>query len=313
MIDRILDIAATPARLSVSNSLLVVEVGNSKETVPLHNLGAVVVSCPGVTYTQAVLAGLAGAGVPFICCDARHQPVGMLLPLTDNSVQAERFRRQADLNLPTRKRLWQQLVRAKVLAQAAAVRRLGGDGTRLAALAGRVRSGDPDNVEAQAARLYWPLCFGSDFTRDRDSGGVNARLNYGYAILRAMVGRAVCGAGLHPSLGLHHHNRYDAFCLASDMMEPFRPLVDTVVAGMEPCGPGAELDGAAKRALLEGVCGRFAVEEEARTLWDIVTRACSSLAGVVGGARRGLWLPPVEPLCGCGPQMDGLDDDGDAA
>ena len=293
MDNRILDISTLPARLSIDTGRLVVDAGERKEIVPLRHLGAVIVSCAGVTYTHAVLASLMEENIPFICCDSKHQPSGLLLPLCANSVQTERFRRQTELAQPVRKRLWRQIVQAKIRGQSWVLQQLGKPNP-LEALPCRVKSGDTENMEAQAARLYWPLLFGKGFERRRDGCGINARLNYGYAIVRAMTGRALVGAGLHPSLGLHHHNRYDTYCLASDMMEPFRPLVDHLVAEFgssetEPLCPQS------KRHIVSGLDKRFAVEEDLRTLGDIIIRASESLMGVVTGTRKELWLPFVEP------------------
>jgi hypothetical protein len=173
----------------------------------------------------------------FIVSNEKHLPAAMLLPLSTHSTQTERFARQAAVSLPTRKRAWQQIVQAKLRAQARLLEETTGADQGLHVMAGRVRSGDPDNLEAQAARVYWPALFGKEasgeaFRRDPEGEGINVHLNYGYAVLRAIVARALCASGLHPSLGVHHHNRYDTFCLADDLMEPFRPLVDRVVAGL---------------------------------------------------------------------------------
>ncbi len=155
----------------------------------------------------------------------------MLLPLVTHSLQAERFAAQARLAAPVRKRAWQQIVQAKITAQGRLLKERTHNDHGLDAIAKSVKSGDTANVEARAARIYWGKLFGETvFRRDADGDGLNACLNYGYAILRAVVARSLCGAGLHPSLGIHHHNRYDAFCLADDLMEPFRPLVDREVA-----------------------------------------------------------------------------------
>lgn len=296
MTDRIIDLSEEPARLSVRNSLLVIGRNSDGEvTLPLADLAVLIVSHPQVTFTHAVLSGIAAAGGAFITCDGRHLPIGMLLPLVSHFVQAERFARQAQASLPTRKRLWKQIVRAKLRAQARLLSELRGDDMRLAELARRVRSGDPQNIEAQASRRYWPALFRDDeYRRGAEEDGRNSALDYGYAVLRAAVGRALCAAGLHPSLGLHHHNRYDAFCLADDVMEPFRPVVDAVVARRaEGQGFPERLDRDAKTALLEGLMGRFTIEGESRTLFDVVSRTAASLAAVFAGERRDLLLPDI--------------------
>ena len=319
MTDRILDLSERPAHLSVRNELLVIRFGRDvpaerltetapravstpeaagaalpeTHTIPLADIAVVIASHPQISYTHAVLAGLAAAGGMFVVCDQKHLPAAMLLPLVTHSTQTERFAAQAKLSLPTGKRLWQQIAQAKIRAQARLLEERTGKDWGLGALAGRVRSGDPDNLEGQAARIYWRALFADeDFRRDPEGEGVNACLNYGYAVLRAAVARAICGTGLHPSLGIHHHNRYDAFCLADDLMEPFRPVVDRVVAKLRDArGDNIPLDKEAKRALLAALLDRFTAENESRTLFDWVSRPACSLAAVIAGDAEKLEIP----------------------
>jgi CRISPR-associated protein Cas1 len=265
-------------------------------TMPLTDLAALIVSHPQVTYTHAVLSGLAAAGAIFVACNEKHLPAAMLLPLVSHSTQTERFAKQAALPLPTRKRLWQQIVRAKLLAQGRLLEERTGRDWGLRLMAGRVRSGDAGNLESQAARAYWQALFSENFRRDPEGEGVNALLNYGYAVVRAIVTRALCGAGLHPSFGVHHHNRYDAFCLADDLMEPFRPLVDRVVAKLrDERGSEVTVDKDSKRAILEGLLGRFTANQESRTLFDWASRAACSLAAVIEGREEKLNLSDLTP------------------
>jgi len=294
MTNRIIELSEGPACLSVQNGLLTIEREAVEQvTVPLVDLAVLVVAHPRVNFTHSVLSGIAMTGGAFVVCNDARLPVGMLLPIEGHFVQAERFGRQAQASLPTRKRLWQQIVRAKLRAQSRLLEDLRGHDRGIAALAGRVRSGDPKNVEAQASRRYWPALFADPkFRRNREADDQNRLLNYGYAVLRAIVARAICAAGLHPSLGLHHHNRYDAFCLAEDLMEPLRPIVDGAVARwVEAHGPSAPLDRDTKAALINALLGRFAVEGESRTLFEIVSRTASSLAAVFAGERKDLLLP----------------------
>lgn len=294
---RLIDLAERPAWLRVSLDRLVIEMdGDEAVTVPLVELAALVVSHPQVKYTQAVLPAIAAAGGVFVACDAKHKPAAMMIPLAGHHLQAERFAQQANTPLPVRKRMWQQIVRAKIRAQAAVLKQLRGDDRGLLALIPRVQSGDAGNVEAQAARRYWPALFADQtFRRDPDGGDANAQLNYGYAVVRAIVARAICAAGLHPSLGLYHHNRYDTFCLADDLMEPLRPVVDAaVVRRVQATGMPSPLDKAAKAEILSALTGRFSVEGESRTLFDIVGRMATSLADVFGGTRREMVLPTLD-------------------
>ena len=278
------------------NALLVIKRDEQEEvTVPFADIAVIVVSHPQVHYTNAVLCGIANAGGAFIACGEKHLPVAMLLPLESHFTQAERFTIQAQIALPVKKRLWQHIVRAKIRAQAKLLKELRGTDYGLPLFVSRVKSGDPENVEAQASRNYWTALFADpSFRRDRDVEDQNRHLNYGYAVLRAVVARAVCASGLHPSLGLHHHNRYDAFCLADDLMEPFRPIVDGVVARLvDMYGKLYPLDKQAKAAMLEGLTGRFTLDGESRTLFDIVSRTASSLAAVFAGEADKLILPEL--------------------
>jgi len=292
--ERILDIADSPAGLRIRHEQLVLKTQDREASIPLAELAVLVVSHPQVTYTQPVLAGLVEHGAALIVCDRRHMPAGMLLPVEGHHLQAERFDTQAHASLPTRKRLWQQIVRAKIKAQARLLDRINGKDFGLSGLVRRVRSGDPQNVEATAARRYWTALFGKGFRRNRDAEDHNRNLNYGYAVLRAAVARGICAAGLHPSLGLHHHNRYDAFCLASDLAEPFRPVVDGAVhEWVSRRGTKAAFDKSAKEHLLNALTARYNLRGEWRTLFDIVARTAVTLAHVFEGNRKALELPEI--------------------
>ena len=294
MIERIIDIADRPARLSVRLDQLVIECDDQEPaTVPLEEVGVIVVSNPQISFTHAVLSGIATRGGTFVVCDEKHMPVGMILPLESHHLQTERFARQAEVSQPTRKRLWQQLVSAKVGNQGRLLREIRGDDHGLLAMARTVKSGDSENVESRAARIYWRALFEDPtFRRDADGEDHNRHLNYGYAVLRAIIARAICAAGLHPALGLHHHNRYDTFALASDLMEPFRPLVDRAVVHYVETNPSnVPFDRNAKTALLTALTGRLLLDGEERSLFDVAARSASSLAQVFLGQRKHLILP----------------------
>ncbi len=200
-----------------------------KTTAPIEDLGFVVLDHREITFTQSVLSELAANNTAVVICDSRHMPASMLFHLDTHQVQNERFRAQVSASEPLKKQLWQQTVKAKLRNQASVLDQRGGPGDALRRLAARVRSGDPDNLEGQGARRYWKALFGPDFKREREGAPPNPSLNYIYAILRAAVARALCGSGLLPTLGIHHHNRYNAYCLADDIMEPFRPFADALV------------------------------------------------------------------------------------
>lgn len=294
MTDRIVDISTSAVSMHARNGLLVIEVeGVEREAIPFTDLAAVVVSNRQAMFTQSVVAGLAQAGASLITCDDKHQPVAMLMPLIGHHTQAERFARQAALPLPRKKRWWQAIVRAKIAAQARTLTRLRGLDYGLSGMVRRVGSGDPSNVEAQAARRYWTLVFDDlDFLRGDEEDRRNALLNYGYAIVRAAATRALCASGLHPSFGLHHRNKANPFALGDDLMEPYRPAVDGVVAALS----AREVRGLTppvKRALIEAVTGRYLVEGERRTLFDMLTRTAQGLAAAVlagdGGWKPAAW------------------------
>lgn len=295
MLPRIVEIADSPARLRVRHKQLVIDRdGQTIAVVPLDELAVLVVAHPQVTYSQAVLADLLAAGGVFIACDARRQPAGMMAPLCNHHLMSERLLAQARAPLPLQKRIWRQIVRAKVRAQARTLVRLRGHDGGLTVLIPQVRSGDPTNIEARAARRYWSALFPhGQFRRDWERPDENQLFNYGYAVLRAIVARGICAAGLHPGIGVHHHNRYNPFCLADDLMEPFRPLVDWAVAQrLQPDEDYDEgLTSEMRRYLIESLLRRFVVGGESRTLFDLATRIAASLAAVFQDTNKVLELP----------------------
>ena len=231
----------------------------------------------GLTYTNDLLVELANRGIPAVLCGGNYLPVAWLWPVEGHHIQALRMRSQLEAAQPLRKRLWQALVKAKVAQQKNVLELLETPGGGLTTLAQRVRSGDPDNIEAQAARRYWPLIFGPNFRRDRSGGGPNPFLNYGYTVLRAAVARATAAAGLHPSIGIHHHNRANPFCLVDDLMEPFRPLVDFTVVQLMRAGHEG-LTSEAKRALAGVLVMDMRTERGSTPLQTCIERAAQSAA-----------------------------------
>lgn len=204
----------------------------AERTIPVEDIGVVVLDHRRITITSGALDALLENNCAVITCNAQGHPVGLLLPLSGNTLQSERFREQIDSSLPLRKQLWQQTIKQKIANQAAVLRSVtSNDEKCMQVWAEQVRSGDPDNIEARAAAHYWQHLFPElpHFVRSREGEPPNNLLNYGYAILRAVVARALVGSGLLPTLGIHHHNRYNAYCLADDIMEPYRPYVDRLV------------------------------------------------------------------------------------
>lgn len=295
MIDRILDFSNRAASLRIRNRQLDVRFKEDEQQVqiPVSDIAVVVIANPQVHFSHAVLSELCDHGAVLIVCDSSSLPTGMLLPLNAHHWQVSRFEQQAKIKLPLKKALWQQVVRQKVRNQAASLERAIGSDRGLKHLATQVRSGDPSNVEAQAARRYWSAMFGdSTFKRDRDAKDENLLLNYGYAVLRAIVARAICASGLHPSLGIHHHNRGSGYPLADDLMEPFRPVVDVAVWNFvsENHVPSS-LSTLEKQHIISHLLSKFVYLGEQRTLFDIACRTARSLVRAIEGETRKLELP----------------------
>lgn len=238
MIKRTLYIGS-PAYLKAKDQQMVVEYpGDEMEnkSAPIEDIGVVVLDSPQITITHVLLNKLLANNVAIITTNERHMPSGLLYPLETNTLQSERFAVQLSASVPLKKQLWQQTIQAKIQNQANLLKTCGVDVEPMLYWARSVRSGDPDNYEGRAAAYYWKNLFDGytddAFTRGRFDDEPNNLLNYGYAILRAVIARSLVASGLLPTLGIHHHNRYNAFCLADDIMEPYRPFVDRVVLGI---------------------------------------------------------------------------------
>lgn len=233
MIGRIVEVADNRRHLCLNRGFMVVQDtdGERKELgqVPLDDIAAVIANAHGLSYTNNLLVALAERGAPFVLCATNHNAVGMLLPIDGNFEQSRRIEAQISASQPMHKRLWAAVVRSKLEQQAAALEAVGAPTAPLTALARKIKSGDPENIEAQGARRYWGLLFGDGFRRDKNGDGLNALLNYGYTVLRSATARAVIAAGLHPGIGLHHSNDNNAMRLVDDLIEPFRPLIDLKV------------------------------------------------------------------------------------
>lgn len=300
MIRKTLELSTPGTRLSVSHRQLVIDRPDQpRVTRSIEDLGVVIVDDVRATYTQSVFLELLDAGATVLVSGRDHLPVGMMLPLDAHHVQTERHRAQVAASEPTKKRVWQALIRAKIIQQAAVLAHFTGAHGGLAPMAQRVRSGDPDNLEAQAAQRYWPRLFGSAFRRNRSAGGVNALLNYGYAVVRAAIARAVVAAGLIPSLGVHHRNRGNPFCLADDLFEPYRPYVDWRVKLL--AGDGETLvpeisQGGTRAALLSLLNETVRVTERHMPLLLALQTSAASLCRALTGGELHLSLPDGLPV-----------------
>ncbi len=300
MIGRIVEVADDRRHLFMHRGFMVVQdtEGERKELgqVPLDDIAAVIANAHGLSYTNNLLVALAERGAPFVLCAANHNAVGMLLPVDGNHNQARRFDAQLEASKPTIKRLWAEIVRAKLEQQAAALEASGNPTAPLTALVSKVRSGDPDNVEAQGARRYWGLLFGEDFRRDQDAGGLNAMLNYGYTVLRATTARSVIAAGLHPTVALHHSNDSNPMRLVDDLMEPFRPMIDLKVWQLQRNGE-TQITPETKRALVRTLYDDMQTDVGTTPVMVCVQKLATSLAQVYLGEREKLDLPlPGLPL-----------------
>lgn len=241
-----------PARLSLKLAQMVVELQDVTRTLPIEDIGVVILDHKQITITHALIDALLANNVAIVTSNDKHLPVGLMLPLDGNTLQSERFRAQIDASEPLKKQMWQQTVVAKILGQAHVLGSQHIEHTNMLKWAKDVRSGDTDNMEARAAAFYWRNMFEKDaFIRDPQGLPPNNLLNYGYSIVRAMMARALVGAGLLPTLGIHHHSRYDAYCLADDIMEPYRPFVDMKVMEMwKKGGITSDISSEQKRELL---------------------------------------------------------------
>ena len=277
--ERIVDIATDGQHLSTYRGFLIVmrdreEVGR----IALDDVHAVIVHAHGVTWTGNIVTALAERGAPIVFCGNNHSPVAVTLPLEGHHAQGAKMRAQWEAGLPLSKQLWRRVVMAKITMQGSLLAARGSPSAgAFGLIARRVRSGDPENSEAQAARRYWPALMGEDFRRDRDSAGANALLNYGYAVMRATVARAVIAAGLHPTIGIHHANRGNAFALADDLIEPFRPIVDALVCALVAEGVEA-LDPPTKRRFAKLIAFDLHIAGETSPVSVAAQRLAQSLA-----------------------------------
>lgn len=291
MIGRVVEIAADDRHLAVSRGFLTVSTkGEEVGRVPLDDIGVLLAHAHGLTYSNNLMIELAQRGAAVVLCGPNHMPVAWLWPIDGHHVQSLRMRQQLEAGTPLRKRLWQVLVRAKLEQQRAVLERLGKPDGAFDLLSRKVKSGDPDNIEAQAARRYWPLLMGDDFRRDRSAGGANAMLNYGYTVLRAGVARAVTSAGLHPSVGLHHSNRNNPMCLVDDLMEPFRPIVDYIVSRLIAAGK-EEVNPETKAVLAQILAFDMATDQGTTPVSTCVERLAFSLAQSYETGKPSLTLP----------------------
>ena len=291
MIGRIVEIAGDSRYLSLDRGFVVISHrGEEIGRTPIDDIAGLIGNAHGLIYSNNLLVALAERGIPFVLCGAQHRPVGMLWPVEGHHRQAARMDAQLRAPLPLRKRLWKQIVQAKIGMQAAALGLFGGPEPPLRRMVGKVRAGDPSNVEGQAARAYWGLMLGSAFRRDRAAEGANSLLNYGYTVLRATVARHLMAAGLHPGVPIHHANEGNSMRLVDDMMEPFRPLVDAWVRRLLDSGCTV-VDATSKRALAMLPARSLHTDEGISPISVVIQRLCISLAQTYERPTGKLALP----------------------
>jgi len=304
MIKRTLQFS-NPAYLSLKEGQLMIDLPHlkilgekeSKKSVPIEDIGIVVLDHQQITITHGCIAALLYNNSAIITCDNTHHPTGMMLPIDGNDTQSERFRHQIDASQPLKKQLWQQTIQTKILNQAAVLADRGIAHDNMLYWAKSVRSGDPDNYEGRAAAYYWKNVFPKkvDFFRGREGNPPNNLLNYGYAILRAIVARGLVCSGLIPTLGIHHRNKYNAYCLADDIMEPYRPYVDLIVLKIIDNGENfLELGNSIKSQLL-GIASVDVQFEKGRSpLMVGVQNTTASLARCYQGKNRRINYPVMK-------------------
>lgn len=295
--NRIFDFSERITSLHVKNQQLAITDSDGIErTTPLSEIAVVILSGWQINLTKAVLAGLAIAGATLIVCDQSKTPVAMMVSLGDHHLQGRYALEQAHASPALQKRLWKQIVCAKIHAQGKLLKNLFRDDFGLFLMENQVKLGDLTNIEGRAARRYWSKLFaGVDFKRDTDGeDSINGALNYGYAVLRSLIARAIVGSGLNPALGLFHHNKYNAFCLADDLMEPFRPAVDKIAWELNQFGQLSEgITTPVKRALIEQITGRYIIGNRQETIFEASSRITASLAAAFVGTRKDLCLPSI--------------------
>ncbi|MBL8574217.1 MAG: type II CRISPR-associated endonuclease Cas1 [Hyphomicrobiaceae bacterium] len=308
MLRKTIEIGTSGTRLSVAHRQLVIERPEQpKATVPIEDIGVLVLDDGRASYTQSVFIECLSAGATIIFAGRDHLPIGMTVPMTGHHALTERHWAQVEAGEPLRKRLWQALITAKLRQQGRVLRNAGQDDAGLAAMAARVRSGDPDNLEAQGAQRYWPKLFGPDFRRDRGEEGTNALLNYGYAVVRAACARALVASGLIPSLGIWHRNRSNPFCLADDLIEPWRPIVDWKVHGLRrSTHMGLDLNDRSTRAAILSIFNETIIVGDKRwpLLLGIEQSAASLAKAIIQNDRSALLVPDSLPL-----ELDLFEDD----
>ena len=278
MIGRVVEITSGDCSLSRERGLMKVSrTGEQDVRIPLDDVSILLCNARGLVYSNGLITELAKRGTAIVFCDSSFMPAAWVWPLVGHHEQTLRMRSQLEASKPLKKRLWQSIVKSKITQQANTLRLVDKADDGLTNLARRVRSGDPDNVEAQASRTYWPRLFGPSFRRHRFGETPNPLLNYGYTVVRAATARSIVSAGLHPSVGVHHTNRGNPMCLVDDLMEPFRPIVDLVAYRLHHSGIN-DMTADAKQELAGVLTIDMLTARGTTPLQTCIDRAAQSLA-----------------------------------
>jgi CRISPR-associated protein Cas1 len=292
MTDRIIDISSPSTLIKVKHHQLVIDTKDHPErTVPIEDIGILIINHPSIILTQSVITKLTEAKGAVIFCGNNQMPLALCLPIAAHHYHPARLNQQIEASKPLKKRLWQSIIQCKINRQGDVLSIFNLNADALYEMAKRVRSGDENNLEAQSAQRYWPLIMGKQFRRDRYGHHPNALLNYGYAILRSVVARALCLTGLHPALGIFHSNRSNSFALADDMMEVWRPFIDLRVKQICNEYHDQEINQNIKQALLSLLNETVLIEGSQLPLKIAIERSASSLAKSFEQHHNHLILP----------------------
>lgn len=298
MIKRIVEISKSKTYLSIKyDQLVITQERQVVSKIPCEDIGVLLLDHSGITCTHSVFTKLLENKAAIIICDKQHLPAGLFLPLNSSVTETQSFTMQINASKPTKKRIWQQLVKAKIYHQASVLEDEPIAHNALKELAKQVRAGDPSNVEARASKRYWKSFLKDEkFTRSPEGIPPNNLLNYGYMVMRAAVARSLSCAGLLPNLGVHHHNKYNAYCLADDLVEPFRGYIDKRVRELwfkYDHDRLSELTQDIKAELLEVLYQEVEIGGNKGPLFVGLHRVCASLKRCLSGEDKNILLPKI--------------------
>ncbi|HAF07882.1 MAG: type II CRISPR-associated endonuclease Cas1 [bacterium] len=290
-LEKIIEISEGPVKLNSEYEQLIITKNDEKiGKIPINEISVLLITTPIASISTNIISLITKNKGMIVVCDQFYLPVGVFLPYELNYIQQERFNKQINASLPLKKQLWKQLISAKIKSQGAVLKKIREFDFGLNNIAEKVLSGDASNLESYASRIYFKKLFGDKFKREKNLPGINSILNYGYTILRAMTSRAICSSGLNPTLGIFHHNKYNSFCLADDLMEPYRPIVDELIYNfMIKSGIQLFLTKDLKRNIIKELLNKkFEIDKDKIFLNEALFRLSSSLVEVYCGKEKKL-------------------------